>query len=299
MLENYQIEFRHLRYFLVVAEELHFRRAAERLFMAQPGLSRQIQQLEKALGVALFTRHNRKVVLTPAGIFLQREAGQLLAQLQEVFTDTQGIATGLEGTLRLGYIGSAMQQIIPDLLMKMSKELPNIRFSLKEMENPDQLEALLRQEIDLGFVRMERIPPQLATMALFEDSFSIVLPKNHAITPANFTGLQQLKEEPFILFEPAYSHSYYEKVIQLFDAAGFVPQVSHRTVNASSIYRLVANGFGLSIVPTALQYGYDMDVRFIELAHLPQRTTLRVVWHQQSRNPIMERVLGLVGWTSK
>lgn len=288
------MELRHLRYFRVLAEELHFGRAAERLFIAQPGLSRQIKQLEEELEVSLFDRTNRKVTLTKAGHYFFQQTDKLLNDLEASVTNAQQIAEGLRGQLRIGYIGSAMQQTIPALLLAVKKTYPDIRFSLREMDNPQQLEALHSGEIDLGFVRVERVPPPLRMKAVFEDTFSLVLPIDHAVTPANFTGLSALQQEPFILFEPTYSESYYEKVLQLFDGAGFSPSVSHSTVNASSIYRLVANGMGLSIVPTVLSNGYDMGVRFIELDQLPQRTTLRAVWHGEVKGKLLERVLELL-----
>lgn len=288
------MELRHLRYFVVLAEELHFGRAAARLFIAQPGLSRQIRQLEDELEVKLFERNNRKVALTAAGAYFLRQSNQILGELEVSVANLRQIADGVRGQLRIGYIGSAMQRTIPELLLAVKEAYPNIRFSLREMDNPEQLEALRSREIDLGFVRVERVPPPLKTKAVFQDTFSLVLPKDHPTTTANFKGLASFKDAPFILFESTYSESYYEKVLQLFDGAGFVPTVSHSTVNASSIYRLVANGMGLSIVPTVLCDGYDMGVKFIELDRLPQRTTLRAVWHSEVNGKLLDWVLKLL-----
>lgn len=288
------MELRHLKYFLVVAEELHFRRAAERLFIAQPGLSRQIRQLEEELGVPLFKRHNRKVELTPAGSFLQEKADVLLKELELVITATRQVGAGLRGQLRIGYIGSAMQHTLPKLFLAVSEQYPDVHFSLKEMDNRQQIEALLSREIDLGFVRLERVAPPLQMRAVFEDTFSLVLPESHFLTPETFTGLKQLEEESFILFESSYSSSYYETVMQLFDAEGFTPTVSHNTINASSIYRLVASGLGLAIVPTVLLEGYDMRIKSIELTKVPQRTTLRAVWHGGEPSDLLKHVLGMI-----
>ena len=288
------MELRHLRYFTVLAEELHFGRAAERLFIAQPGLSRQIRKLEEELSVVLFDRNNRRVALTEAGKYFQQQTCRLLADLEATVANLRQIEKGLRGQLRIGYIGSAMQRTLPQLLVAVKRAYPDIRFSLREMDNRQQLEHLINREIDLGFVRVERVAPPLRMKAVLDDTFSLVLPENHPVSAENFRGLQQLADESFILFEPTYSESYYEKVLQLFDAAGFGPQLSHSTVNASSIYRLVANGMGLSIVPTALREGYDMGVKFIELDQLPQRTTLRAVWHGELQGALLRRVLGLL-----
>ena len=289
-----QIELRHLRYFLAVAEELHFRKAAEKLFISQPGLSRQIKFLEEELGVQLFERHNRKVELTSRGTYLRREISALFKDLDTVLSHAQQLEKGLQGNLRLGYIGSAMRDVIPTFLLSVRQAFPQIRFDLKELDNQHQIEDILHRELDLGFVRVDRVPRGLEMHPVQEDTFSLVLPKDHPIHSQNFVSLSQLQTEPFILFDPSYSTSYYEKVMQIFDHSGFSPKISHKTVHAYTIYRLVENHFGVSIVPTCLQKGYDMNIQFIELTHIEQRTTLQVIWNKKNQNPILQHVLDLV-----
>jgi DNA-binding transcriptional LysR family regulator len=288
-----QIEFRHYKYFLALAEDLHFRKAAERLFISQPGLSRQIKQMEEILGMSLFERDNRKVKLTMAGQYLQKELTNNFKRLDEIVNHAKLLSDGLNGNLNLGYVGSAMQDVIPELLLKFKKNHPDVLFSLKEMDNNKQIQALLNHEIDVGFVRMERVPRGLSIQSVFEDTFSLVLPKDHPINESNFTNLAQLKNDSFIFFDASYSESYYEKVMQIFDESGFAPLISHNTVNASSIFRLVENKFGVSIVPTSLKLGYDMGIKFIELNKIPQRTTLRAVWNNKNTNPILKNFLQL------
>ena len=292
---EYQMNYRHLRYFLAVAEELHFRKAADRLFISQPGLSRQIKQLEDQLGIKLFERHNRKVELTLSGKYLQREFLANFRQLDKILNHAKLLHDGVDGNLRLGYVGSAMQQVIPKLLLKFKDTHPNIMINLKELDNKQQISALLNQDIDFGFVRQERVPKGLTIYPVLEETFSLVLPSNHLISAENFTDLAQFKEEHFILFDASYSESYYEKMMRIFDDSGFVPLISHSTVNASSIYRLVENGFGISIVPTSLQHGYFLNIKFIELTQITQRTTLKIVWNESNSNPVMERFLGVIG----
>ncbi len=288
-----QLEFRHYKYFLAVAEDLHFRKAAERLFISQPGLSRQIKQMEDDLGLKLFKRHNRKVELTEAGLYLQQELKNNFKRLDDLLHHAKLLNSGINGNLNLGFVGSAMQKAIPELLLKFRNSNPKVTFSLNEMDNNKQVKALLDQEIDLGFVRIERVPKGLEMKPLFEDTFSLVLPKDHPIDEPNFKSILQLKDEPFILFDPTYSESYYEKVMQIFDDAGFSPQVSHSTVNAISIYRLVENNFGISIVPTILKEGFNLDVKFIELKKIKQRTTLKVIWNNENTNPILKNFLDI------
>ncbi|MCW3785234.1 LysR family transcriptional regulator [Plebeiibacterium sediminum] len=288
------LEFRHYKYFLAVAEDLHFRKAAERLFISQPGLSRQIKQMEDELGIKLFKRHNRKVELTEAGLYLQQELKNNFRQLDDLIHHAKLLNSGINGHLNLGFVGSAMQKVIPDLLMKFRNSHPNITFSLNEIDNNQQVKALIEQEIDIGFVRIERVPKGLEMKPLFKDTFSLVLPKNHPIDETNFKSLLQFKEEPFILFDPTYSESYYEKVMQIFDDSGFAPIVSHSTVNAISIYRLVENNFGVSIVPTTLKEGFNLDVKFIELKKIKQQTTLKIIWNSKNTNPILKNFLDII-----
>lgn len=289
-----QIELRHLKYFLAVAEELHFRKAADRLYISQPGLSRQIKQMEEELGFALFERSNKKVYLTKAGKYLQHETEMILKNLNDSFNHAQLIHEGMEGQISFGYVGSAMQNVIPDFILKIKEDHPNIHYSLKEMENPQQIDALLLKEIDLAFVRLDKVPKGLSIHPVFEDTFSLVVPKDHDLSEENFTDLSILKDEPFILFDQSYSPAYFDQVMQIFKHAGFHPVISHNTVHASTIFRLVENNLGISIVPTSLLLGYDMGIRQIELKQIPQRTVLSVAWNISNRNPLLDKILSIV-----
>ena len=289
-----QIEHRHLRYFLAVAEELHFRKAAEKLFISQPGLSRQIKQMEQDLGVTLFERNNRRVALTKTGDYLQKELQINLKNLEDILAHSKLIHHGKEGHLTLGFVGSAMLQIIPAILKQFNSKFPKIMFKLEEMDNQKQIEGLLSQEIDVGFVRLERVPRSLEIHTVLKETFCLVLPKNHPVNKRNFKNLSQFKDSPFILFDPEYSASYYEKVMQIFDGCGFAPIISHNTIHASSIYKLVENNLGVSIVPKSLQFGYDMNVKFIELDAIPQRAFLSIAWSKNNRNPMLQNILQLI-----
>jgi len=291
---SYQIEIRHLKYFLAVAEELHFRKAAEKLFISQPGLSRQIKQMELELGLVLFERTNKKVVLTKAGNYLKDEVTMLLKNMNDSFDHAQLIQEGMEGHISIGYVGSAMQNVIPELLLKIQEDHPKVHYSLREMENPDQIRALLQSEIDLAFVRLDKVPRGLEIRPVFEDTFSLVLPKNHPINKENFQGLKTFEEEAFILFDQSYSPAYYEQVMQIFMQSGFHPIISHNTVHASTIFRLVENNLGISIVPSSLGLGFNMNIKLIELDKIPQKTVLSVAWNPLNRNPILEKILSKV-----
>ncbi len=291
---KHQLELRHFRYFLAVADQLHFRKAAEQLYISQPGLTRQIKQLEKELGLQLFNRHNRKVQLTTSGQYLQKELSKALKNIDLIVEHAKLLDQGFTGNLKFGYIGSAMQGVIPELLLKIRKHLPNIRFDLKEIDNNKQIKDIQNRDLDFGFVRMDQLPYGISKKAIHQDSFSLVLPENHPIDQNNFRGLHQLKEAPFILFDATYSQSYYDKVMQIFEDSGFRPLISHNTVHAYTIYSLVENNFGVSIVPTSLLKGYNMKIKSIALSHIKQRTTLHMIWKDNNPNPVMSEVLKLI-----
>jgi len=291
---SYQIELRHMRYFLAVAEELHFRKAAERLFISQPGLSRQIKVLEEALGVVLFERHTRKVVLTKVGEYLKIEFSAQIKMLSHTLENAKMLQDGKQGALKIGYVGSAMQEVIPNLLLNFEKKHPNILCSLKEIDNQQQLEALLSFSLDIGFVRLERVPRTLEIKPILKENFCLVLPKDHEIDESNFKSLRQFKEASFILFDAQYSASYHEKVMQIFDDCGFTPLNSHNTIHSSSIFKLVENKFGISIVPKSLAQKRGHKIKFIELDMIAQKTTLSVIWNKKNTNPILNDVLELL-----
>lgn len=288
------IELRHYHYFLAVAQELHFRKAAEKLYISQPGLSRQIKQMEEILGVQLFERSNRKVKLTAAGQYLKEEISVLLRGIADAEEYTKLLGAGIEGKLKVGYVGSAMQEVIPQVLEKCREQYPKVRFNFRELDNSKQMKGLHTGELDIGFVRMSRIPRGLVAKQVREEYFALVLPKGHSFSKRVFKGMEQLKEESFILFEEDYSSTYYQNVMSIFDEAGFVPIVSHTTVHAATIFKLVENGFGLSIVPTSLMDSYHSSVEFVVLDKIPQRTTLSVVWNKKNSNPILARILELL-----
>lgn len=292
--ESNQIELRHLRYFMAVAEELHFRKAAQRLFISQPGLSRQIAQLEQVLGTKLFNREQRKVTLTKSGEHFKNELQQLLSKLDLVFDQLKFIETGEEGELRIGFVGSAMQEIIPNALLHLNEKYPNLHASLNEMSNWDQIESLLHHKLDIGFVRLSEVPEPLSLQNVFSDTFSLVVPEGHWLKNQNLDSLLQLKDEHFILFSSGYSHGYYDHVMSIFEDHGFTPKVSHRSVHANTIFRLVENNLGIAIVPTSLQHGYSLNVRFIELTLIPQRTSLSVAWRKTDTNQALKNFLEIV-----
>lgn len=294
-----QIELRHLKYFMAVAKELHFRKAAERLYITQPALSRQILQLEQFLGAELLTRDKRNVSLTKSGQYLYDESQFLFNHLDFVKQNIRSIQNGEEGELRIGFVGSAMQYVIPSLLRNINEESTGIHSVLTELTNQDQVDRVRKDELDLGFIRTMRLPEGLIKLDVFEESFCLVLPRDHAISMDSFKSVKDFQEENFILFSSQYSHGYYDKILSIFEDQGFTPKVAHESVHASTIFRLVENGLGIGIVPSSLKHGFDLNIKFIDLINIPQRTTLSAIWKNDNRNPILEKVIPLLKKTSQ
>lgn len=291
---NYQLELRHFIYFLAVAEELHYRKAAEKLFISQPGLSTQIKQMEEIVQTQLFIRDKKKVKLTAAGEFLKGEVEFVLNHLDQTKKQLKLIAAGHLGEIRIGFLGSAMQNVVPDLLVELKQKYPLIHTSLEELSNRAQVEAILRDRLDLGFVRLARVPKGLQIKPVFEDTFSLVLPLDYPVTAKSFKGIDQVAEEDFILFSQDYSPLYYDTVISICEDGGFTPNVSHKSVHAQTIFKLVENKMGIAIVPTALQYGFQMNVKFIELNKIKQRAILSMLWKEDNRNPALQNCMDLL-----
>lgn len=291
---GYQIELRHFNYFLAVADELHFRKAAEKLCISQPGLSRQIKQMEEIMDVKLFARSKKKVALTSAGEYLKGEIEFLLNHLEITKKQLKHIDQGNFGEVRIGFLGSAMQEVIPTLLIKLKEKFPGIRTSLEEVSNHAQVNAILKDKLDMGFVRLSRVPKGLQIRPVYEDTFSVVLPERYPLLSRDFNDVGQLSEENFILFAQDYSPLYYDTIMSICEDSGFTPKVSHKSVHAQTIFKLVENNLGVAIVPTALQYGFQMKVKFIELKNIPQKAVLSLIWKEDNRNPVLRHCVNLL-----
>lgn len=285
----------HLRSFVVLAKELHYHRAAERLFISQPGLSKRIRQLERDLEVQLFKRNTRNVDLTYSGLYLLKQAQHLLDMSARISSQLRVIEQGAEGEVRIGFVGSAMQKVIPDLVMRSNVSFPSVSFAMEELSISRQISLIQSEQIDIGFVRLAKVPNDINIRPVYEEKFSLVLPESHPLSSDTFTGLDQLKKESFILFSSEYSSDYYyNKIMSIFDDAGFDPLISNRSINANIIFKLVGSGFGVSIVPTSLATDFNLPIKLIELKHIRQTAILSIVWKKELHSNLIKNVLSLI-----
>ncbi|WP_054178580.1 LysR substrate-binding domain-containing protein [Trabulsiella odontotermitis] len=263
------MEFRHLRYFLTVAEELHFTRAAEKLNIGQPPLSQQIQSLESELGVRLFNRTRRSVALTEAGEHLVTQAKEILRMSSSLRAELLDIEQGKTGELRIGFTTTGL--FVDELsqpLKTYRRRYPDIRISLCEMYSRQQFDALLNQEIDVGYVRLTPGTRQdgLDIRILRHDRLCVVLPEDHPEAAADSLTLTDVCNEPFIFYPEKSGAAVPELVRRLCQRSGFVPTVVQEAAEVLTHIGLVAAGVGISVLPKPVDSLRPGGVAFIPLA---------------------------------
>jgi DNA-binding transcriptional LysR family regulator len=248
-MDDRDLELRHLRYFVAVAEELHFGRAAARLHLAQPPLSQQIRKLEEILGYSLFHRTSRAVKLTAAGeVFLER-ARRTLRNVHEDIEEARSIGRGDEGSLRVGFIGSGMLTPLPNVLGNYRQLYPKVQLVLSESYTANIAATLNRGVLDAGFLRDGGPIEGLHVETIFSEPFVAVLPKTHRLAGKNTISPADLKDEPFVFFTPGAGKLAYEKPMSLFEEYGFRPHVVQEAPQWLTILRLVGAGLGVSVGP--------------------------------------------------
>ena len=289
--KNDQLEIRHIRYFLVLAETLHFRKAASKLLISQSALSQQINILETILGVKLFDRTNRKVILNTAGSLFLEESRFIINQMDNAMERWQQALSGANGQLKIGFVGSTMKHYLPPIIKQFTRDYPKVGLALEELTNSDQLKALEQDHIDIGFVRSNQVSPEMNIKSVYKENFSLVLPENHPINESNFINIGQCANEPFILYPNESSLMYFQQILNLCSEYNFSPIISHRAIHGATIFKLVENGMGLSIIPTSLRDEHNYKIRFIELKNALVKTELFVVWKKQYKNPVLKTFL--------
>ncbi len=288
------MNIRQLRYFLALSEDLHFKRASERLFIVQPALSKQIAALEKEMGVHLFIRNKRNVQLSEAGAYLKQHGRTLLEQFEKIKNETVLVALGEKGEIRIGYVGSCIHTFLPKMLADLHKTFPQIQTYLSEMNSATQIEAIQKGLLDIAFLRN---PPQTLpwqNKLVFRESFSLVLPVGHPLHAENFVGVSQLAHEWFILPTKKDGLLYHQLQWSICEDAGFTPKIAHETVHGYTTLNLVENGLGVSFLPTSFKNVSHAAVKFIELQTLPQKAEITAIWDAENPNPALRKFLHFV-----
>ncbi len=247
------MEFRHLRCFLVLAEELHFGRAAQRLSMTQPPLSLNIQQLEASVGARLFARNSRGVRLTAAGRAFLPAARALLEQAAQAAREAREVAQGLLGSLQIGFAGTVLYRGLPQILKGFAAGHPRLRLVVREMSSSDQLIDLLHDRLDLGFVHTTRVPAGFSQILVSSQPFVACVPAGHALARRRSVPLAALQGEPFAMISRGVSPDYHDRILGLCADAGFAPETRYELRHWLSVVSLVSQGLGVALVPAALR----------------------------------------------
>ena len=277
-----------LRCFVTVAEELHFGRAAARLNMTQPPLSRQIQVLEHIIDAPLLERTSRSVRLTPAGRSFLPEARRILKLAETASQVARRIALGKTGSLKIGYTAAAAYGFLPELLAACRARLPEVDFSLKEMVSGDQLEALASGQIDAGLLRPPIARPELATKRVLAEPLLAAIPRKHALASAQSVAIKDFDGEPFVMYSPYESRYFHDLLVAQFSRADVLPRYVQHVGQIHSILAMVRAGLGVSIVPAAAANLKIADVRLKPLKlRTPATVELFMVWRREDENPLL------------
>ncbi len=276
-----------LRYFVVLAEELHFRRAAEKLNITQPPLSNAIKALEEELDAQLLIRDSRHVELTQAGLAFLEEAHQILDRVARASKVTQLVAKGMRGRLDVGITGSLIYREVPAIVRQFHLEMPDVDVLLKEMSSADQLSELMRGQIHAGFVNGATTPPQLSSLPLGADEFVVCLPNGHPSAKERKVNLKHLSDDRFVMFSREVSPANHDNVIAIFSRAGIHPQTAHAARQWLTIVAMVANGLGVSLVPKTMAKSRVHGVKFIEIAGQQVEAPALLAWNPSYYTPAL------------
>jgi DNA-binding transcriptional LysR family regulator len=282
------MELQQIKYFLTLAEELHFWHTAEKLFITQSALSRQIKALEDELGIQLFERTKRNVKLTEAGVFYREQWLRLMEEINRIHRQAKNIHEGTYGNITIGYPGSIAYGYLPQFIADIAHSLPQVKVELVEPTDISFEELLLNYQMDIGFRRDPALNPALQSKHLYSEPFALIVPVDHPLQQHNFQGLQDVKHEKFILSGLHHKTHYVSSLQQIFNNYQLHPDVVIESDFGGIILSLVAQGLGVSILPSSYSFGASKNVRFI---NLPHTTNLYITWRKDDKSPVLDQII--------
>lgn len=286
------MELRHLRYFVAVAEELNFRRAAQRLHISQPSLSAQVRQLEKLIGTPLLIRDTHRVTLTAAGSHFLENARRILGDVEDAARTAQRIGSGSAGILTVGFVESLAHDLLPRVLRAYRQNFPDVELQLLEMDTSRQIEALNQRELDVGLIGLglSTAVSDLCLATIDEEPLMAALPQQHPLAAQypQTLPLQALADQPFYLAERESAPLYNPWILVLCQQAGFAPQVIKETGQPITVLGYVAAGLGVTILPAQFARMATTGVRFIPLQQPAPSYRYCVAWLPQNAHSALE-----------
>lgn len=289
------MELRHLRYFVAVAEELHFGRAADRLGMAQPPLSQQIKALEEEVGVRLLLRTKRRVELNAAGAAFLNEARKILTHADQAIRAAQRAARGETGQLAVGFVSSATYGRVSSIFRLMRAQYPDVSVVLRDLTSREQVDAMKAHQLDVGLVRPPVVGAEsLALEVIRREPVVIALPDTHRMAMEKEIAMEALAEESFYQVPRHLGQGFYDLFIRICAQAGFSPRVIQEARSSQTIVNLVAGGMGVSIVPASLQCFRRRGVVYRPLKPPVPTTDLAAMWRQDDESPALRSFLEII-----
>lgn len=279
--------------FIAVAENLHFGKAAEELNMTQPPLSRQIQKLEKSIGVHLFERNNRNVELTPAGEAFLTEAYGLLTSVERAPRKAQLIAEGSWGQITIGCTAVSSFGVLGELLSQMAEELPGVSVEISEMVTAEEVRALAEGLIDIGLGRLDRVPDSVDSALIQTEGMVVAVPTNHSFASRESLKSAEISGQTLIMHSPTKARYFYDLTVRYIDVGA--NRIAHSLSQILTIINLVAAGRGIAIVSESAALLRVDGVSYVPLSDVPNDVVeLHAIWNPDSRNPALRKVIELV-----
>ena len=286
---NSRLEVRQLRYFLAVADELHMGRAAEKLHISQPPLSRQIQQLEQQLGFALFHRRRRRLSLTEAGEQLRGDAGRWLAELDRLQDNACQVAVGRRGRLRVGFVSTALYGLLPALVRGFRRHFPDIDVELHELTGDAQQSALADGMLDLGIVLCPDPGPGLRAATLHAEPLALCLPARHPLTRRRGAiRAAWLRGEPLVCFPRHLSPGLHDRIMAVAGRSGFTFRITQHAIQMQTIIGMVSAGVGVAVVPDCMRGLKRAGVSYRALAAVPSQVETALIWPANRQSAVRQ-----------
>ncbi|ENU0752815.1 TPA: LysR family transcriptional regulator [Klebsiella michiganensis] len=281
------IELRHLRYFIAVAEELHFGHAAARLNISQPPLSQQIQILEQQIGARLFARTNRSVSLTEAGRQFLADSRQILSQVDDAAARAARLHHGETGELRIGFTSSApFIKAVSDTLSTFRRRYPDVHIQTRETNTREQIVPLNEGALDLGLMRNTQLPDTLAWERVLREPLLAMVPRDHPLASKPRVSLRELAREPFVFFDPHVGTGLYDDILGLMRRYDLTPAITQEVGEAMTIIGLVAAGLGVSILPASFRRVQLLEMCWLPIEEQDAVSEMWLVWskhHEQGQ----------------
>jgi DNA-binding transcriptional LysR family regulator len=287
------MHFRQIECFLAVAEELHFSRAAKRLHLSQPPLSKHIQQLEQELGVQLFMRNRRSVTLTEAGRIYQEKVRNVMYQLEEAKLAAQRAQEGQTGELKIGFLSALFYDFIPPLLMRFRRRFPDVQVTLLEMVAAKQFEAVSDGKVDVAFPGLPPDKPglEISSRILRKDKWFACFHSEHPLAQHEKVSLEELRRESFVFIQRAVSPAFDDALLQMFRQANYTPRVAQTASRAQSLLSLVAAGVGISIFPGAVSALPSAGLVFRPLRDKLPPYEHSIIWNKSNKSAVLAEFL--------